>query len=169
MADSPKRQIQPETRSATPRRSSVVKGTKYILLRNREDLTDKKDIDRLNAALELNRDLSVAYYLKEDARLIRNCDSRQQAESQLDTWLVSASSANIPELSELAETIDSHRTGILAYHDKPTSTGPVEGILATKSKHLNVWPTASATNSTSHLDSSPCMTSNTPEHTYAIL
>ncbi len=30
----------------------------------------KKDIDRLHAALELNRDLSAAYYLKEDARLI---------------------------------------------------------------------------------------------------
>ena len=126
--DSPKRKTQPYPPAATPRRSSVVKGTKYILLRNREDLTDKKDIDRLNAALELNRDLSVAYYLKEDARLIWKCDSRQQAESQLDAWLVSALSANIPELAKLAETIKSHRTGILAYYCKPISTGPVEGI-----------------------------------------
>ena len=126
--DSPEQQKKTAPPTATPRRSSVVKGTKYILLRNREDLTDKKDIDRLNAALELNHDLSVAYYLKEDARLIWNCDSKQQAESQLDAWLDSASSAKIPELAKLADTINSHRTGILAYYDKPISTGPVEGI-----------------------------------------
>ena len=126
--DSPEQQKKTAPPTATPRRSSVVKGTKYILLRNREDLTDKKDIDRLNAALELNHDLSAAYYLKEDARLIWNCDSKQQAESQLDAWLDSASSAKIPELAKLADTINSHRTGILAYYDKPISTGPVEGI-----------------------------------------
>lgn len=109
-------------------RSSIVKGTKYILLRNRSDLTEQKDIDWLNAALELNRDLSVAYYLKEDIRLIWNSESKLMAEAHLNSWLLSARSARIPELAKLANTIESHRDGILAYFDKPVSTGPVEGI-----------------------------------------
>ena len=109
-------------------KSSVVKGTKYILLRNSENITDPKDIDRLNAALELNRDLSAAYYLKEDARLIWNSDSKYRASLQLNAWLSSARASLIPELVKVADTVDSHRDGILAFFDKPISTGPVEGI-----------------------------------------
>lgn len=117
-----------EKKEGVDGRSSVVKGTKYILLRNSENLTEKKDIDRLNAALELNRDLSTAYYLKEDARLIWNCESKQRASRQLDAWLSATRTSQIPELAKVADTVDSHRDGILAYFDKPISTGPVEGI-----------------------------------------
>lgn len=117
-----------EKKEGVDGKSSVVKGTKYILLRNSENLTDKKDIDRLNAALELNRDLSTAYYLKEDARLIWDCESKRQASMQLDAWLSAARTSQIPELAKVADTVDSHRDGVLAYFDKPISTGPVEGI-----------------------------------------
>ena len=117
-----------EKKDGTSGRSSVVKGTKYILLRNSEDLTNQKDIDRLGAALELNRDLSAAYYLKEDARLIWDCDSKYHASLQLDAWLASARTSLVPELVKVADTVESHRDGILAYFDKPISTGPVEGI-----------------------------------------
>jgi transposase len=117
-----------EKKEGVDGKSSVVKGTKYILLRNSEDITEKKDIDRLHAALELNRDLSAAYYLKEDARLIWDCDSKRQASLQLDAWISSARTSLVPELVKVADTVDSHRDGILAYLDKPISTGPVEGI-----------------------------------------
>ena len=60
-------------------RSSIVKGTRYILLRNRSDTTKESDIERLNADLELNNDLSTAYYLKEESELIWMCDSKSQA------------------------------------------------------------------------------------------
>jgi len=117
-----------EKKEGVDGKSSVVKGTKYILLRNSENLTDKKYIDRLNAALELNRDLSTAYYLKEDARLIWDCESKRQAFMQLDAWLSAARTSQIPELAKVADTVDSHRDGVLAYFDKPISTGPMEGI-----------------------------------------
>ena len=117
-----------EKKEGVDGKSSEVKGTRYILLRNSEDITDQKDIDRLNAALELNRDLSAAYYLKEDARLIWDCDSKHHASLQLDAWLSSAKASLIPELVRVADTVESHRNGILAYFDKPISTGPVEGI-----------------------------------------
>ena len=47
---------------------------------------------------------------------------------QLDAWLSAARSSPIPELVKAADTVESHRDGILAYFDKPISTGPVKGI-----------------------------------------
>ena len=70
----------------------------------------------------------MAYYLKEDARLVWSCESKRSAALQLDSWIAAARAADIPELTKLANTIESHRDGILAYFDKPISTGPVEGI-----------------------------------------
>lgn len=110
------------------RKSSVVKGSRYILLRNRSDITNESDIARLNAALELNSDLSTAYYLKEEAKLLWMCDDKQQAASQLHDWLSKLTASGIPELSKLAHSISSYSHGILAYYDKPISTAMVEGI-----------------------------------------
>lgn len=133
------------------RKSSVVKGSRYILLRNRtecerranrfalpsrsevdivnrSDITKESDIARLNAALELNSDLSAAYYLKEEAKLLWMCDDKQQASSQLHDWLSKLTASGIPELSKLAQSISSYSHGILAYCDKPISTAMVEGI-----------------------------------------
>ena len=111
----------------TPR-SSIVKGTRYILLRSHCNIEKKKDIERLNAALELNKDLSTAYYLKEEASLIWKCDNKGQAAMQLSAWLAGLRASEIPELLVLADTISDHKDGILAYYDTPISTGPVEGI-----------------------------------------
>jgi transposase len=101
---------------------------KYILLRNREGVVKEKDIERLNAALELNKDISTAYYLKEEATLIWRCDNKEQASLQLSAWLASLRASEIPELVTLVNSISKHRDGILAYYDIPISTGPVEGI-----------------------------------------
>ena len=132
-------------------RPSVVKGTRYILLRNRSDITKESDIARLNAALELNSDLSTAYYLNvtevesrvslltlprcsnvtvstEEAKLLWMCDDKQQAASQLHDWLSKLTASGIPELSKRAHSISSYSHGILAYYDKPISTAMVEGI-----------------------------------------
>ena len=108
--------------------SSVIKGTRYILLRNRADITSDSDIDRLNKALSVNHDLSAAYYLKEESKLIWSCGNKPQAASQLGDWLGKLNASGIPELVKLAKSISSYRDGILAYYDKPTSTGMVEGI-----------------------------------------
>lgn len=109
-------------------RYSIIKGTKYILLRNRDDLTKDGDIERLNAALNLNKDLYTAYYLKEDAKLIWNCDDKQQASTQLADWLAKLRVSDLLELAKLADSIQKHSDGILAYYDKRISTGMVEGI-----------------------------------------
>ena len=50
---------------------ALLKGTRWLLLKNRENLNEeKKEWDRLEAALSANRPLLTAYYLKEELRRI---------------------------------------------------------------------------------------------------
>ena len=43
----------------------VLKGTRYLLLRNGADIFDKEYKTRLDNALDMNKPISQAYYLKE--------------------------------------------------------------------------------------------------------
>lgn len=106
----------------------ALKGIRWILLKNPENLDEKKnEKQRLENALRINKPLATAYYLKEDLRQIWNQNSKQQAESFLNDWVRRASASGVTILKKMANTIGSHRSGILAYYDYPISTGPLEG------------------------------------------
>lgn len=106
----------------------ALKGIRWILLKNPENLDEKKnEKERLEQALRINKPLAAAYYLKEDLRQIWDQDTKQQAEIMLNDWVTRASASGVTILKRIANTIGSHRTGILAYYDFPISTGPLEG------------------------------------------
>lgn len=106
----------------------VLKGTRWLLLKNPENLDEKKgEKERLEEALRMNQPLYTAYYLKEDLKEIWNQSTKQQAENVLDEWIRKASSSGIPVLKTMAKTLSAYKSGILAYYDFPISTGPLEG------------------------------------------
>jgi len=106
----------------------VLKGTRWLLLKNPENLNvEKEEPERLQQALELNQPLACAYYMKEDLRRLWTQDDKQAAESFLFDWACRAWSSGTPMLSKFADTLMAHRAGILAYYDYPISTGPLEG------------------------------------------
>ena len=106
----------------------VLKGTRYLLLGNREDIFDKQHKTRLDNALAMNEPLSKAYYLKERLREIWSQINKEQAESVLDDWVKQAIESKITQLQKMATTLLAHRRGILAWYDCHISTGKVEGI-----------------------------------------
>ena len=59
----------------------VLKGTRYLLLRNGADIFDKEYRTRLDNALDMNKPLSQAYYLKEQLREIWTQPNKQAAET----------------------------------------------------------------------------------------
>lgn len=61
----------------------VIKGTRYLLLSNGENVYDSKYNSRLENALEMNRPLSQAYYLKEQLREIWMQPDKEMAEDVL--------------------------------------------------------------------------------------
>jgi transposase len=106
----------------------VLKGTRWLLLKNPENLKPERDEpERLMRALELNQPLACAYYMKEDLRRLWSFPSKQKAESFRFDWAGRAWTSGIPMLSKFADTLMAHRAGILAYYDYPISTGPLEG------------------------------------------
>jgi transposase len=107
----------------------ILKGTRWLLLKNPENLDPRKnERERLQEALALNTPLTIAYYLKEDLRQIWQQNSKAVARLILNDWIGRASASGVAMLEQFARTLDAHRTGILAYYDYPISTGPLEGI-----------------------------------------
>ena len=106
----------------------VLKGTRWLLLMNPENLDpQKKEPKKLAAALELNESLFIAYYLKDDLRQLWTFPDKRSARRHLNAWIREADESGIRMLQQFAKTLAAHREGILAWYDYPISTGPLEG------------------------------------------
>ena len=113
---------------ATKEGKKVLKGMLWLLLKNPNNLRPQHDEkQRLEEALNLNKSLATAYYLKEDLRQLWFQENKKQATDHLDDWIARAKSSNIKMLLTFSKTFVKHRNGILAYYDFPISTGPLEG------------------------------------------
>jgi len=118
-------------------KKKVLKGTRWLLLKNPENLDPLKgEPGRLRAALRLNESLAIAYYLKEDLRQIWEQPDKRTARSKLLDWYHQAMGSGIRVLLDFARTLLKHAPGILAWYDYPISTGPLEGT-NNKIKTLN--------------------------------
>ena len=121
-----RRDIQREAEG--PLQQKVLKGTRWLLLKNPENLNDdRNEKDRLKDALKLNKPLATAYYLKEDLRQIWKQTDKAEAKKVLLSWMEKARSSKIRILMKFANTLAKHSFGILNYYDYPISTGPLEG------------------------------------------
>ncbi len=111
-----------------PLQKKVLKGTRWLLLKNPENLDDERDErKRLEKALALNKPLATVYYMKEDLRQIWDQWTMRGAEIFLDDWIARARTSGIRMLQQFAETLAEHRQGILNYYRCPITTGPLEG------------------------------------------
>jgi len=114
--------------ACTDQERKILKGTRWLLLKNPENLDAERDeLRRLQAALQLNAPLAVAYYLKEDLRQIWTQPNKRTARRVLRDWLARARASGVPMLSQFADTLEEYQDGVLAYYNYPISTGPLEG------------------------------------------
>jgi transposase len=115
-------------RQAAADDQEVLKGTRWLLLKNPENLDPARDeLARLEKALHLNQPLATAYYLKEELRQLWNRADKAAATTFLESWIARAQASGIAVLRSFAKTLRRHEEGLLAYYDYPLSTGPLEG------------------------------------------
>lgn len=117
--------------AAGPLHRQVLKGIRWLLLKNPENLNKNERVDerqRLEDALMLNKSLATAYYLKEDLSQFWNQKSIVAAERFLDDWCRRADASGIRALKSMAKTLRAHRQGLLNWYIDPISSGPLEGI-----------------------------------------
>jgi transposase len=106
----------------------ALKGSKWILLKNPENLSDKHDErQRLAEILKLNAPLAAAYYMKEDLRQIWAQEDKNRAGMVLQNWSKTAMTSGVRALMEIGKTIAKYRNGILNWYEHPISSGPLEG------------------------------------------
>lgn len=101
-----------------------IKGSKFILLKNRMDLLPPDRV-KLETILQHSPRLRLSYELKEKFRSIFEChQSIEAGKSQLLEWLEIAKLV----YSDVVATIEGHLDGICNYFLNRTTSGVMEGI-----------------------------------------
>ena len=88
----------------------VLKGTRYLLLRNGADIFDKEYRTRLDNALDMNKHLSQAYYLKEQLRERWTQPNKQVVEKIMLVWVEQARESKVKQLLKMAGMVMAYST-----------------------------------------------------------
>ncbi len=115
------------TRELEDQDKSIFKGSRFLFLRGQERLSEKAR-QQLDELLDLNQPLHEAYLLKEQLRQFWDQSGKEMAAEMLKQWVERAKASVSKSFQKLADTLESHREGLLAYFDHPISTGPLEGM-----------------------------------------
>jgi transposase len=105
----------------------VVKGSKWLLLRNSENLL-RKDRVRLTELLEANKQLATVYVLKDDLAHLWDYAYRGAAQKFWDGWYSRAVHSRIEPLKAFAVKLKERLDGILAHCHYPLNTSVLEGL-----------------------------------------
>jgi len=106
-----------------------------LLLKGEENINPKRprrnrksERERLDKALQMNRPLAAAYYLKEDLRMLWREATPKTARRYLRDWIAQAEASGLEEMEKMVGTLRRHRQGILAYFKLRITSGPMEGM-----------------------------------------
>lgn len=116
-----------EYRRASTKDRTVMKGTKYLLLRNKEHLKPEQR-PKLKSLLELNETLSTVYILKDALKQIWRYRYPKCAQRALDEWCELAQESGIADLKRFARKLKRHSYGIINHCKYPIDTGKIEGV-----------------------------------------
>ncbi len=105
----------------------VLKGTRYVYLKNPENLTEKQNITLIKLS-NYNLKTGRAYLIKLALQDVYFASSREEGETRLKTWYNWAIRCQIDQVKGVAKTIKEHWNGILAWFDSKLSNGYVEAV-----------------------------------------
>lgn len=120
-----RRQIQRQADEAT---AKALKGSRWLLVRNRDTLTDEQE-QLLLTAIAADADLRQAYLLKEEFRLIfERIHDRERARRFLMAWIFKVQQTHNKYLLAFVKTLQNWWSEILNFFDERITNGFVEGI-----------------------------------------
>jgi transposase len=108
-------------------RRRVIKGTRWLLLRNKGSLQSNERV-RLRELLAANRRLWVVYVLKDALKALWRYQYVRAARRSWDEWYGWAIRSRIPPLVAFARRLKAKLAGILAHCRYQLHTGLLEGI-----------------------------------------
>ena len=106
---------------------SFIKGSRYILLANEENLDDK-GASKLAAIKEANENISTAYYLKEQFREIHTYRYSAWAMKSLTQWCDLAAESGLAAFEGLSKSFRKQAEQIISYCKHRVTSGTIEGF-----------------------------------------
>jgi transposase len=124
-------------RRAERKAHPLLKGTRYIWLRNPENLSERQRA-MLDALPTRTLKTARAYQIRLASQDLYEQDSPEQAVQYLKRWYFWATHSRLEAVIDAAHTVKRHWDGILRWFDSKIANGLIEGInslvQATKSK-----------------------------------
>ena len=117
-----------EYHKASKQDKAIYKGSKYLLLKNRQNLKDHNQRQHLKQLLAVNETINTVMILKESLKRIWTYRYRRWAQKALDHWCSLARSLNHRSVNAFANMLDRYRYGILNHCHYPIHTGKLEGV-----------------------------------------
>ncbi len=115
-----------ELRTQRPERR-VVKGARWLLLKNRDSLREGEDV-QLQELLAANRSLFVVYVLRDALKELWRYRHAGYAAQAWRSWYRKALRSRIEPLRRFAQRLRPYLSGILAHCQYPLGTNLIEGI-----------------------------------------
>lgn len=106
----------------------VIKGSRWLLLRNRENIEKEQDRVRLDELLAANRALMKVYVLKDDLKRLWEYRHTGYATRFWEGWYARAVRSRVEPLKRFAEKLKGYLPGILSHCRFPLNTSVLEGI-----------------------------------------
>jgi transposase len=114
-----------EFRKANEKGKKVIKGSRYLLLKNKEKLNEQQQSE-LQILLQQNTNLSTVYMMKEQLQLLWKEPSYTIMSYALEKWCQMANDSNIYYLKKFAKLLQDHKCGICNYAKHPITTSILE-------------------------------------------
>ncbi|WP_234969133.1 ISL3 family transposase, partial [Alkalispirochaeta americana] len=111
-----------------PVQRKLVKGSRWLLLRNPSNISRPKDQQKLDELLEVNKELSLVYIMKEHLNHLWRFDDHIAARAWWHQWYRMALESNIDALIKFARNLSIHVEGLLAHTRYRLNTGVLEGM-----------------------------------------
>lgn len=106
----------------------VIKSARWLLLRNRKNLSTRSDRVRLGELLRANHRLMTVYVLKDDLKHLWDYRYKGAALRFWDQWYSRAIRSRIEPLKRFAKRLKRYLPGILSHCRWPLNTSVLEGI-----------------------------------------
>ena len=114
-------------READDETKAVLKGCRWTVLKNRENLREKERA-RLPELYAASPALQLCHDLKDEFRAIFDLQDRQEAELWLEHWIATVEASALKPLQRFVKTLRNWWEHILNYFDHRSSNGFAEGL-----------------------------------------
>lgn len=106
----------------------VIKGARWLLLRNREHVIKRGDRVRLRELLQANKPLFITYLLKDDLKQLWRFRYPKAARRFWHEWRRRAIASGLKPLIAFTKILEDHIEGIISHCIYPINSGVLEGM-----------------------------------------